>query len=386
MQDFAQRTRAFDLSTIDTMSSICIEHKGLMLAGGTPGFDVPEKLSQLATKYINSAHNQYTLNRGTKKLRAAISEHWQSQLSRFPHIDDEITVTCGATEALLATVMACVDVGDRVIIFEPFYENFKNTVLLAGGIPDFVPLIPPNWEIDWDVFRAKAPGAKLIIFNSPHNPTGAVFDEQTLVNIADIAIRNNLFVLSDETYRHMSYISEPRSIAAIDGMAPRTAVVSSFSKTMTATGWRVGYVVASKNFTVAIRKVHDFTSICAPAPFQDAVADFWLSDDFAIYFAQLLNGYAERRTIFCQALADFGFEFAQPAGAYYVLADFTHKFPCFNDLDAVNFMASRVGVCGVGGRAFFADSSKAARYMRFSFARTNSEIHEAARRLHAFVS
>jgi len=386
MKDFAQRTKAFELSTIDTMSSICLEHNGLMLAGGTPGFDVPEKLAQLATKYINAAHNQYTLNRGTRRLRAAIADRWQTQLSRAPHIDDEITITCGATEALLAVVMACVDVGDRVLIFEPFYENFKNTVLLAGGIPDFVPLMPPNWDIDWDVFRAKAHGAKLVIFNSPHNPTGAVADEKTVAQIADIAIRNDLYVLSDETYRHMSYVHEPQSIAAVEGMAPRTAVVSSFSKTMTITGWRVGYIVASKEFTVALRKVHDFTSICAPAPFQDAVAEFWLSDDFDSYFAQLLAGYAERKAIICQALADFGFEFAQPAGAYYVLADFTKRFPQFDDLDAVNFMASRVGVCGVGGRAFFADTSRARRYMRFSFARTDDEIREAARRLDAYRS
>ena len=385
MKKFADRVLSFGQSTIDSMTALCFEHKSLILAAGTPGFDTPEYLKQLAKKYIDRGHNQYTVNRGSRRLRRAIAEIWSEPVGRQLDPEAEITITCGATEALLAVAMAVVDPGDRVIVLEPFYENFKNIVLLSGGVPDFVPLVPPRWEPDLRALREKAPGAKMIIVNSPHNPTGTVLDEDILAEIARIAVENDLFVLSDETYRGMVFdIEEPNSLASFPGMAERTAVVSSFSKIMTATGWRVGFFIAAPEFTAQIRKVHDFASICAPAPFQDAVAEFLTSEEFPKFFRGLMDDYRKKRDTLTHALKIAGFDFATPQGAYYVLADFSRIKPEFDDYQMAEFMARDVGVCAVGGRAFFA-TERGKHYLRFSFARKFDEINEAAERISAMA-
>ena len=382
MKKYSSRVLSFGQSTIDSMTSLCFKHNSLMLAAGTPGFDASEKLKELAKKYIDKGHNQYTLNRGSKRLREAISDVWQSSIGREIDAESEITITCGATEALLSVAMAVIDPGDKVVVFEPFYENFKNIVLLSGGIPVFVPLIPPLWEPDWTELEKSAVGAKLLIINSPHNPTGSVLSDKSLEKIAKIAIENDLFVLSDETYRSMVFdIEEPKSIASLPGMDERTAVISSFSKIMTATGWRVGFFIAVPKFTEQIRKVHDFTSICAPAPFQDAIAEFLLSQDFKNYFARLLSDYKKKRDILCDALDYAGFNFSIPAGAYYVFADFSRIEPDFDDYQMAEYIAKDVGVCAVGGRAFFGNFRNGSKYLRFSFARHLDEIENAAEKI-----
>ena len=382
MQKYSSRVFSFGQSTIDSMTALCFEHKSLILAAGTPGFDAPEKLKELAKKYIDEGHNQYTLNRGSKRLRMAIADFWSKFVGRELDYENEISITCGATETLLAVAMTVIDSGDKVVIFEPFYENFKNIVLLAGGEPISVPSIPPLWEPDWDKLEKYAIGAKLLIMNSPHNPTGSVLCDSAIKKIAEIAIRNDLFVLSDETYRTMVFdVDEPKSIASLPGMAERTAVVSSFSKTMTVTGWRVGFFIAAPKFTEQIRKIHDFTSICAPAPFQDAIAEFLPSQDFTEYFARLMSDYRKKRDILCDALDSAGFIFSIPDGAYYVFADFSKIEPNFDDYRMAEFMAKNVGVCVVGGRAFFGNSLRGAKYLRFSFARHFYEIESAAEKI-----
>jgi len=364
------------------MTALCFQYDSVMLAAGTPNLDVPDKLKELAKKYIHKGHNQYTVNKGSARLRDAISVEWSKPLGRKIDPENEITITCGATEALLAVALATVNPQDKVIVFEPYYENFRNIVLLAGGEPIFVPLIPYKWEPDWDILEREAKNAKLLILNSPHNPTGSVLDENTIQKIARIAIQNDLFVLSDETYRTMVYdVEEPNSIASLPGMMERTAVISSFSKTMTATGWRVGFFIASADFTEQIRKVHDFSSICAPAPFQDAIAEFITSRDFDSYYNDLINKYKNKRDLLCDALRYTDFIFSIPQGAYYILADFSNIKPELDDFKMAEFMAKEIGVCVVGGRAFFDQLQRGKKYLRFSFARKISEIEDAAQKI-----
>ena len=385
MEKYARRVKSFGQSSIDVMTAIALEQDCIMLAGGTPGFDAPEGLVRTAEKFLRKGHNQYTVNRGGKRLRRAIAEKWCSSIGREIDPETEITITCGATEALLDCALALLDIKDKAIIFEPFYENFRSISLLAGAQPVPVPLLPPSWEPDMDALEKAAVGAKALIINSPHNPTGAVFSEDALRRIAEIAVREDLFVISDETYRTMVFDGvEPKSIASLPGMAERTAVVSSFSKTMTITGWRVGFFIASPAMTSQIRKAHDFASICAPAPFQDAIAEYWFTEDFEEYFDSLMADYRKKSEVLSSALINSGFEVTPPRGAYYILADFSDLFPEIDDLDFCRIMARDVGVSAVGGRAFFSDADRARRYARFAFAQPMSIIEKAAERIRAY--
>lgn len=353
-----------------------------MLAGGTPGFDSPTDLNDLAIKYIRRGHNQYTVNRGGKRLREVIARIWEEPLGRLFDSDTEVTVTCGATEGLLAATMAVIDPGDRVLVMEPFYENYRSIALLSNGKPVYVPLIPPDWEPDWQILEEQADGAKLIIINSPHNPTGSVLSGNVLKELARIAVENDLFVISDETYRTMVYdLEEPNSICSFPGMTERTAVIGSFSKNMTATGWRVGYVIASKKYTSQLRKVHDFASICAPAPFQDAIAEFWNTSEYDGYFKKLISDYRCKRDTIYDALLEAGFKLSIPRGAYYILADFSEIKPELDDLEMVRYMAGDIGIGVIGGRAFFDNNDRARRYIRISFSQEIGVIEEAARRI-----
>jgi aminotransferase len=387
MANYAQRVTSFKQSSIDVMTAIALEHDCIMLAGGTPGFDAPEGLVRTAEKYLQKGHNQYTVNRGGKRLRYAIAEKWCKHLGRKIDPESEITITCGATEALLDCALALLDIGDKSVILEPFYENYRSISLLAGAQPVTVPLIPPAWEPDFNALEKSAIGAKLLIINTPHNPTGAVFSEECLRTIAEIAVRNDLFVISDETYRTMVFDGEePKSIASLPGMAERTAIVSSFSKTMTTTGWRVGFFIAPAEMSSQIRKAHDFASICAPAPFQDAIAEYWLSEDFDAYFCKLMTDYRVKAEILTSALIDSGFEVTPPRGAYYILTDVSGLFPDIDDLEFCRIMARDVGVSAVGGRAFFSDNARARKYARFAFAQPTDVIETASDRIREYFT
>ncbi len=385
MAKYARRVTSFGQSSIDVMTAIALEHDCIMLAGGTPGFDAPEGLVRTAEKYLRKGHNQYTVNRGGKRLRYAIAENWHAPVGREIDADTEITITCGATEALLDCALALLDSGDKSVILEPFYENYRSISLLAEAEPVPVPLLPPTWEPDMDALEKAAVGAKLLIINTPHNPTGAVFSDDVLRRISDIAVRNGLFVISDETYRTMVFDGEePKSIASLPGMAERTAIVGSFSKTMTITGWRVGFFIAQPEMSSQIRKAHDFASICAPAPFQDAIAEYWSTEDFANYFKKLMADYRAKSEILSSALIDSGFAVTPPRGAYYILADFSGLFPEIDDLEFCEIMARDVGVSAVGGRAFFSDAARARKYARFAFAQPMDIIETTADRIRAY--
>lgn len=385
MAKYARRVTSFGQSSIDVMTAIALKHDCIMLAGGTPGFDAPEGLVRTAEKYLRKGHNQYTVNRGGKRLRYAIAENWRAPVGREIDEETEITITCGATEALLDCALALLDTGDKSVILEPFYENYRSISLLATAQPVPVPLLPPSWEPDFDALEKAAVGAKLLIINTPHNPTGAVFSEDVLRRISDISIRNGLFVISDETYRTMVFDGdEPNSIASLPGMAERTAVVGSFSKIMTITGWRVGFFIAPPEMSSQIRKAHDFASICAPAPFQDAIAEYWPTEDFADYFQKLMADYRAKGELLSEALLHAGFDVTTPRGAYYILADFDSLFPNSDDLEFCETMARDVGVSAVGGRAFFSNESGARRYARFAFAQPMDIIETASDRIREY--
>jgi len=382
MKDFADRVQKFGQSSIDVMTGLCFKYHSVRLAAGTPGFDAPKYLIDIACKYLQNGHNQYTVNRGSERLRKSIRNHWIEPLDYEANIDSEITISCGATESLLACAMAVLNPGDKAVVFEPFYENFRSICYLSGADPLIVPLLPFEWNPDWEKLEEACKKAKLLIINSPNNPTGAVFSREVIAKIAELAVKYDLFVISDETYRTMVFEGEePKSIFSFPGMAERTAVVSSFSKIMTITGWRVGFIVANEEFSAQIRKVHDFATICAPAPFQDAIADFWDDDVYTSYFSRLMASYRKKRDGLCEALRIAGFKFSVPQGAYYVLADFSNLRPDLDDFEMCDFMALKIGVCVVGGRAFFNTPESSKKYLRFSFAQQPDLIKVASNRI-----
>jgi aminotransferase len=381
MVNYSKRVLSYGGSSIDFAAAVCRKFGSLSLAEGTPSIDTPGFLKKLACKYIVQSYNQYTANRGSKRLLNSIAQRWEKPLNRSISPFDEITVTCGATEALASAAFALIDNDDRVLVFEPFYENYKVITLLAGGIPIPINLMPFHWTPDWTTFEQEAATAKLLIMNSPHNPTGSILNWDILRKIAQIAIDNDLIVISDETYRWMSFTEEVNSIASLPGMCERTIVVGSFSKIFTITGWRVGFMIASEDISKHLRRTHDFLSICAPAPFQEAIAEALESPDFEPFLKELMGGYRHRRDILAEALKQAGMIFSLPDGAYYILADFKRIHPSFDDMDMAVHLAEHVGICGVPDRAFFMNPQRANRYIRFSFAKRNDQIDHAASKI-----
>jgi len=375
----ARRTGTFTESVIREMTRVAQEHGAINLAQGFPDFPMPEPMKDAACAAIHGDVNQYAITWGSPPLRVAIAEKYRRWYDMPVDPDRQVTVTCGATEAMAAAFLALVDPGDEVIVFEPFYENYGPDAILADAQPVFVPLEAPDWRLDPDRLRAAfSSRTKAIVVNTPHNPTGRVFTREEISLIAELCVEHDVWAITDEIYEHIRYAGNHHPIATWPGMRERTVTISGLSKTFSCTGWRLGYAVAPERETTAIRKVHDFLTVGAPAPLQAAGAVGMAFD--ADYYNHLSLDYRERRDTLCGALAEAGFRLAIPEGAYYVLADFS-ELSGDDDRTFARWLASEIGVATVPGSSFYHDKSLGRRMVRFAFCKRKETLERAVERL-----
>ena len=375
----AERTVGFTESVIREMTRLNAVHGGINLAQGFPNFPAPAEVKEAAKRAIDADINQYAITWGAKSLRDAISRTY-AELYRM-RVDPEtmLTVTCGSTEAMISTLLAIVDPGDEVVVLEPFYENYGPDAAICGAMPVFVPLRPPDFTFDPDELRrAFSSRTKAIIVNTPNNPTGRVFSREELETIAALCREHDAIAVTDEIYEHIKYEGVHIPIATLEGMAERTVTISGASKTFSVTGWRVGWIIAPPELTAGIRKVHDFVTVGAPAPLQEAVAAALALG--GPYYLRLASEYRARRDVLVRALESAGFAPNTPDGAYYVLCDI-RPFGFDDDSLFARWLVSEVGVAGVPGSSFFSRKELGQHLIRFTFCKTEDVLEEAGRRL-----
>jgi aminotransferase len=380
----ARRTRTFTESVIREMTRVAKEHDAVNLAQGFPDFPTPELLKEAAVDAIRRDVNQYAITWGAPSLRSALVGKYARLYGMDVDPEREVTVTCGATEAMASVMLALIDPGDEVIVLEPFYENYGPDTILSEAKPVFLTLEPPAYRLE----RARiaeliTPRTRAIVLNSPNNPMGRVFDREELQGVADLCLQHDLLALTDEIYEHVLYSGEHIPLATFPGMAERTVTVSGLSKTFSVTGWRVGTIIAPADLTDAIRKVHDFLTVGAPAPLQEAcaVGIDRLGPD---YYASLVTEYQVRGQVLLAALQDAGFRCQAPEGAYYILAD----FGALSDEDDTTFakrLAREARVASVPGSSFFSTPEQGRSLVRFAFCKKLETLEEAGRRLRQFA-
>ena len=376
----AQRAKTFTESVIREMTRIAAQYDAINLAQGFPDFPMPPEMKLAAAAAIHADDNQYAITWGQKPLRNAIAAKYQSWYGMEVDPEREVTVTCGATEAMAAVCLALLDPGDEVIVFEPFYENYGPDAILCGATPKFVPLERPDWHIDPDRLRAAfSKKTKAIIVNTPHNPSGRVHSRAELELIAQLCIEHDAWAITDEIYEHIRYEGDHHVLATFPGMRERTVTISGLSKTFSCTGWRLGYAIAPPEQSVAIRKVHDFLTVGAPAPLQAAGA---VGMGFKqAYYDQMNEGYRARRELLCPALAAAGFTFKVPEGAYYVLADFS-ALSQDDDQAFARWMIKEIGVASVPGSSFYHPGSREGKLLtRFAFCKKTETLERAVEKL-----
>lgn len=374
------RTAQFTESVIREMTRLAIRHNAVNLAQGFPDFAAPAAVKEAAREAIAADVNQYAITWGAKPLRDAIARKYRDHYSLDYDPEREMTVCCGATEGMIAALLAVTNPGDEVIVFEPFYENYRPDALLSGAESRLVTLHPPDWTFDpEELRRAFSTRTKAIILNSPNNPTGKVFDRRELEIIAELCREYDALAITDEIYEHILYDGSVHiPIAALPGMRERTILVNSMSKTWSVTGWRVGWALAAPDITDSIRKVHDFLTVGAAAPLQQAGVVALHSD--AGYYAELARTYAAKRDLLLGLLASAGFRCFRPRGAYYIMCDIA-GFGATNDVEFVRHMIEHAGVAAVPGSSFFADPSRGSQMVRFCFCKRESTLREAGERL-----
>jgi aminotransferase len=379
----AARVGVFTESVIREMTRLAAEHGGINLAQGFPDFPAPAELCEAAARAMREGHNQYAITWGALSFRQALAEkvRWFNGITADP--DRNITVTCGATEAMMATLLAVVNPGDEVIVFEPFYENYGPDTKLSGAVPRFVELrLEPGFPFDPDQIRDQiTPRTKAIIINTPHNPTGKVFSRAELDQIADVCHRHDLLAITDEVYEHILYDGHTHTtLASLPGMAERTVIVNSLSKSYSVTGWRVGWTIAPAAITDAIRKVHDFLTVGAAAPLQEAgVVALRFPRQ---YYADLAAMYRRKRDTLLGILEEAGFKCLVPSGAYYIMCDIT-PFGVDDDYEFTMHMIRDIKVAPVPGSSFFHDPASGRRFVRFAFPKREETFDEVRARLRA---
>jgi L-glutamine---4-(methylsulfanyl)-2-oxobutanoate aminotransferase len=377
----SQKSRSFTESVIREMTRLCVAEHGndcLNLAQGFPDFAAPAELKEAAVDAIRKDFNQYATTWGAKVMRDGIAEKTRHFRNLAVDPETEITVCCGVTEAMLSTILAVVDPGDEVIIFEPFYENYGPDCILSGAVPIVVPLIPPDWRFDGEQLRrAFNSKTRAIVINTPHNPTGKVYTRDELAFIAGLCQEHDALAITDEIYEHLVYRGEHISIAGLPGMRERTVTINGLSKTYSVTGWRLAYAIAPPDITNAIRKVHDFVTVGAPHPLQVAAATALRFPDQ--YYVDLLNAYRERREFLLEILDGAGFKAYPPDGAYYVMTDITDFGE--DDVTLAHRMVKDIGLATVPGSSFYLDPAKGRHQIRFSFPKKMETLRRAADRL-----
>jgi aminotransferase len=380
----SKRVQGFTESVIREMTRVNAEYGGVNLAQGFPNFPPPRELVEAAHRALDGDFHQYAITWGARNLREAIAEKFERFYGKGVDPDRQVTVCCGSTEAMLSTLLAVLDPGDEVVIFEPFYENYGPGAIISGARPVFVPLEPPDFSFDADrLARAFSPRTRAIIFNSPNNPTGKVFTLRELETIAELCRRHDVLAITDEIYEHMVYDGrEHIPIATLPGMWDRTITISGVSKSYSVTGWRIGYTISSPAIAVGIRRAHDFVTVGAPAPLQEAaVTALHLPDS---YYVALREAYQARRDLLRGQLDKAGFRTFDPQGAYYILTECAHfleRYGLHDDTAFAMFLVKEVGVATVPGSSFYAHPELGRTKIRFCFPKTDDVLLDAGQRL-----
>ena len=385
----SHKASLFTESVIREMTREALKHGAVNLSQGFPDFAAPEDIKRVAMQAIADDVNQYAITWGARDFREAIARKTKSYLGLDIDPETEITVTCGSTEGMIASMMATVDPGEEVIIFEPFYENYAPDAILSDAKPRYIPLRPPDWSFDRDELRAAFnQKTRAIIICNPNNPTGKVFTQDELEFVAALCREYDALCFTDEIYEHILYPRDDKiikhiSMAQLEGMRERTVIVNSMSKTYSVTGWRVGYCIASPAITGAIRKVHDFLTVGAAAPLQAAGA-------YALglppeYYEKLQSDYTARRDLLLPVLERTGFRTFRPDGAYYIMTDIS-GFGFDDDVSFTRHLIREVGVACVPGSSFYSDPALGSQQVRFCFCKRDETLNAAAERLERLQS
>lgn len=385
-QHISKKASLFTESVIREMTREALKYGAVNLSQGFPDFAAPDDIKQSAMKAIDQDLNQYAITWGSKDFRNAIAQKTAWHLGFEIDPETEITVTCGSTEGMIAAMMATVDPGDEVIVFEPFYENYAPDAILSDAKPVYVPLSPPEWNFDREELRAAfSEKTRAIIVCNPNNPTGKVFQKDEMEFIAELCQEFDALCFTDEIYEHILYPRDDAdirhiSMAQLPGMRERTVVVNSMSKTYSVTGWRVGYCIAPAEITSGIRKVHDFLTVGAAAPLQAAGA-YALSLPRE-YYANLQEEYRVRRDLLLPVLESSGFKTFKPDGAYYIMTDISN-FGFSDDVTFTRHLIREVGVACVPGSSFYKHPTRGQQQVRFCFCKSDETLDRAAERLNA---
>jgi len=384
------KAEQFTESVIREMTRLALKHGAVNLSQGFPDFAAPAEVKEAARQAISDDINQYAITWGAKALRDAIVEKFDRTQGIRVDPEREITICCGSTEAMMSSMMAIINPGDEIVVFEPFYEKYGPDAILSGATPRFAKLRPPDWSFDEkELAAAFGPNTKAIILNTPNNPTGKVFTRSELEFIRDLCVKWNAYCITDEIYEHILYDgTEHISMATIDGMRERTIVINGMSKTYSVTGWRVGWAIAPPGPTEAIRKVHDFLTVGAAAPLQQAGATALRMPQS--YYDKLASTYAEKRARLLKILETAGFTVYKPRGAYYIMTDISSfQFPESDpryasptrDVAFAKSLVQHVGVACVPGSSFYNDSRHGASQVRFTFCKKEETLAAGAQRL-----
>lgn len=379
MKSLSERTAGFTDSVIRRMTRVSNKYGSINLSQGFPDFDPPKELTDRLAEVASEGPHQYALTWGAQNFREALARKQEHFYGMKVNPDEEIVVTCGSTEAMMAAMMTVCNPGDKVVIFSPFYENYGADTILSGAEPIYVPLKPPAFDFDKDELEAamKQPGVKALILCNPSNPCGKVFTKEELLFIAELAIKYDIYVVTDEVYEHIVYAPHQHiCMATLPGMRERTLICNSLSKTYSITGWRLGYVISTPQIIERVKKVHDFLTVGAAAPLMEAaVVGLNFGDD---YYQGLQAHYAHMKELFAGGLEQIGLPFTRPQGAYYVLMDIS-EFGYESDLEFCEDLARKVGVGAVPGSSFFKEPEN--RYIRFHFAKQDATLQAALDRL-----
>ncbi len=377
--------RSLTESVIREMTRLALEHDAINLAQGFPDFPAPAEVKRAAVAAIEADWNQYPITWGQRSIRLALAEKYRTRYGMSVDPERNVCVTCGATEAMITAMIGCVDPGQEVVVFEPFYENYGADAVIAGATPRYVTLREPGWFFDEaELAAAFGPRTRAIVLNTPGNPTGKVFSREELAVIAGLCQKHGVLAITDEIYEHIVYDGARHiPMATIPGMEDRTITISALSKSYSVTGWRVGWAIAPPDLTDAIRRVHDFVTVGAPTPLQEAGAVALRLPES--YYRQLAADYLERRDLMLQILGRAGLRPSVPAGAYYILTD-SSGLGLGDDTAAARALVRQAGVATVPGSSFYSRPELGRAKLRFSYSKKLATLREAGRRLARFTA
>ena len=380
----ARRTDQFGESTIREMTRLAIQHQAINLSQGFPDFDPPEAITEAAIAAIRAGHNQYAITWGVPALRNALARHYTKTLGWAVDPDVHVTVTCGVTEGIAVVLTALLEPGDEVLLPEPAHENLRPAALMVGAVPVAVPLEAPAYRIDPDRLEAAiTPRTRALILNTPHNPTGRVFDAAEIAAVTALVLKHNLILITDEIYDRILYDGRVhQSPGGIEALRERTITVGGFGKTFAVTGWRLGHIIAPSPVAKAVRKIHDYSTICAPTPLQHAAAAAMLLPES--YYSGMTRDYHARRESMLSILDELGFTSSRPEGLYYTMAEYANLGIPQASWDSQRFahwLTTEIGVAAVPGTSFYSLPGYGTRSIRFAFAKKLETLSAAAERL-----